>query len=259
MLANPVLAELVARHITEFGERHKTSIEKISLIRLLAKKNPYLFIARQVNTLSDLAQELATATLSSSEETMFGNTLEAIAIDICAVTYGGHKSAAAGIDLEFMDGSCRYLISIKSGPNWGNSSQVKRLKQDFARAVALIRQNNPTVNVLAVNGCCYGSGSTDYGTYRKVCGPSFWELISGDPDLYLRLVEPIRTAASNGFVTERAQLIERLAAELAESWTLLMGNLTGRLLLEGGVGRPKPVPTDCLVRRCSAPSTFLAE
>ena len=219
------LAEIVTEHLTIFGDKRRRSIEGITLRGLLAKKNPYLFIARQVVTPAELAQELVAATLSSSGETMFGNTLEGIAIDICATVYGGQKSAATGIDLEFSRESRRYLVSIKSGPNWGNSSQITRLRQDLSNAVRLVRQNDTTANVLAINGCCYGSSDRDYGDYRKVCGAGFWELISGDPDLYLRLVEPIRTAASNGFIAERTQLVQRLSVDLTVSWLTADGLL----------------------------------
>lgn len=229
------LIGIVGRHLKAFGDRRRVSIAKITLQRLLTKKNPYLFIARQVDTPVELAQELTSATLSSSEETMFGNTLEAIAIDICRAVYGGQKSAATGIDLEFTRDGRRYLVSIKSGPNWGNSSQIARLRQNLANGVKLVRQNDPDANVLAVNGCCYGSAVTDYGDYRKLCGAAFWELISGDPDLYLRLVEPIRTSASNGFIAERDQLVKRLSVELAVSWTTPDGSLDwDRIVRLGG-------------------------
>ena len=231
------LAAIVAKHLEAFGDKRRESINKIVLSKLLAKKNPYLFIARQVETPLELAQELTAATLSSSEETMFGNTLEAIAIDICRAVYGGQKSAATGIDLEFTRDGCRYLVSIKSGPNWGNSTQVRGLRQNLSLGVRLVRQNDPTANVLAVNGCCYGSCDTDYGDYRKVCGAAFWELISGEPDLYLRLVEPIRTSASNGFISERVQLVQRLSRELAVSWAQPDGNLDWDRIVRLGAPR----------------------
>ena len=151
------LGSIVERHVRAFSEKRRTKIEVLSLPKLLMTKNPYLFIARQVNTPADLAEQLVTAALSSSEETMFGNTLEKIAIDICAAAYNGQKSTATGVDLEFFRGGRRYVVAIKSGPNWGNSSQIARLKQNLAGAVRLIRQHDPEANVMAVNGCCYGA------------------------------------------------------------------------------------------------------
>ena len=70
------------------------------------------------------------AHLSSQEETIFGGFLEELAIFICAQVYGGQKSSAEGIDLEFIKDGIRYIVSIKSGPNWGNSNQVARLKDN---------------------------------------------------------------------------------------------------------------------------------
>jgi hypothetical protein len=45
-----------------------------------------------------------------------------------------------------------------------------------------------------INGCCYGRqkrASENKGEYLKLCGQRFWEFISGDEALYLKIVEPI--------------------------------------------------------------------
>jgi hypothetical protein len=72
--------------------------------------------------------------LSSSEEGIFGDWLEGLAIFINEKVYNGWKSGIPGIDLEFDYDDRRYIVTIKSGPNWGNSSQIKRLKDDFRTA-----------------------------------------------------------------------------------------------------------------------------
>ena len=61
----------------------------------------------------------------------------------------GLKSGVTGIDLEFVKDGARYIVSIKSGPNWGNSSQVKDMQStDFRTAARTIRQGNKTaINV----------------------------------------------------------------------------------------------------------------
>ena len=61
------------------------------------------------------------AHLSSQEEGIFGGFLEELAVFICGRVYRGKKSSAEGIDLEFEKDGTSYLVSIKSGPNWGNS------------------------------------------------------------------------------------------------------------------------------------------
>lgn len=39
----------------------------------------------------------------------------------------GRKAGIDGIDLDFDKYGQRYLVAIKSGPNWGNDSQIKKL------------------------------------------------------------------------------------------------------------------------------------
>ena len=46
--------------------------------------------------------------------------------------------------------------------------------------------------IIAVNGCCYGKDNNpDKGEYFKYCGQLFWELISGDEELYVRIIQPL--------------------------------------------------------------------
>jgi hypothetical protein len=75
----------------------------------------------------ELVKQILDAYLSSQEETVFGDFLESLAIYVCSETYGGRKSATEGIDLDFEREGKRYIVSIKSGPNWGNSSQIKKM------------------------------------------------------------------------------------------------------------------------------------
>ena len=228
---------IVARHVEAFTERRRSKIAGLTLRALLIRKNPYMLIARQVEQPGDLAEAIVGAALSSSEETMFGHTLEAIAVDVCAEAYSGLKSAATGVDLEFTREARRYVVSIKSGPNWGNSSQIKKLREELRQAVSTIRQHDPSADVRAVNGCCYGADQPrDLGDYQKLCGAQFWELISGDSDLYRHLIPPIRDAASNGFTGQRAELLQRVSDELAASWTTPDGRLDWPSIVAASAG-----------------------
>ncbi len=231
------LDSIVSAHVASFSERRRTAIQELSPAALISRKNPYLFIARQIATPDELADALVSAALSSSEETMFGRTLEAIAVDICAEQYGGLKSGIEGVDLEFARDGRRHIVSIKSGPNWGNSSQVKKMRADLRRAIATMRQHDRNVELRAVNGCCYGaSPPRDYGDYIKLCGAEFWELISGDANLYRRLIPPIREAASNGFTEQRDSLLRRVRDELAQRWSDADGTLDWPRIVTGTSG-----------------------
>jgi len=187
----------VETNIQMFHQSRLQSLSKIYLPKLLTRKNPYLFKVKNLELASELVKGILEAHISSSEETIFGDWLEGLAIYINRMVYGGRKSSANGIDLEFDKDDVRYLVSIKSGPNWGNSEQIKKMKQSFDSARKTLSTSKSKLNIVAVNGCCYGKCSIELksGNYYKYCGQAFWEFISRDKDLYLKLIEPLGTQA----------------------------------------------------------------
>jgi len=120
--------EYVNGNIVDFHRHRIKSLEDLRLEKLLTK-NPYLFKAKHVVTAGELITGLLEAFLSSSEEKLFGDFLEGLAIFVAQKTSGGHKSSAPGVDLEFFHKNVHYLVSVKSGPNWGNSSQQTKLSR----------------------------------------------------------------------------------------------------------------------------------
>jgi hypothetical protein len=182
----------VEGNIGEFHSRRAESLRNLKLSKVLQRKNPYLFRAKNIMTAQDLVRLLLEAHLSSQEEAIFGEFLEKLAIFVCGKVFGGKKSSAEGIDLEFERDGVTYILAIKSGPNWGNSSQIKRMQESFKKAQRILHTSNQKANIQAVNGCCYGQqGKPDKGDYRKLCGQEFWEFISGDERLYVDIVEPL--------------------------------------------------------------------
>jgi len=194
----------------------------VKLNRILLRKNPYLFKAKNILTAQDLVKSLLDAYLSSQEETLFGEVLERLAIFVCEQIYGGTKSSSEGIDLEFSREGVRYLVSIKSCPNWGNSSQIKKMLDNFQKAKKILGSNVGRANVVAINGCFYGRDNTpDKGTYLKLCGQRFWEFISGDADLYLDIVKPLGVEAkqrNEEFYEMYAKIINLFTVQFAESF-----------------------------------------
>jgi len=183
----------VEDNIGEFHNRLLDTLNKLSLSVILFKKNPYLFRAKASVEAGDIVKGLVDAFLSSREETIFGNWLEGLAIFINGKVYGGRKSSTNGIDLEFDKDNIRYIVAIKSGPNWGNSSQLKKMVSDFNTARRTIKTSGSNIVVEAINGCCYGRDNVPIKTdnYSKLCGQRFWEFISGEENLYLELIEPL--------------------------------------------------------------------
>lgn len=182
----------VEENIEIFHQKRIKSLDQLKLSKILKRKNPYLYKAKNVATAEEIIKGIIDAHISSNEETIFCDWLEGLAIFINKKTYGGFKSGIKGIDLEFDNNNTRCIVNIKSGPNWGNSSQISKMISDFKSAKKTLRTSNSKLNIIAVNGCCYGiDNKSDKGDYFKYCGQSFWEFISGNKDLYLQIIEPI--------------------------------------------------------------------
>lgn len=182
----------VEEHIGSFHEKRISNLKTLKFANILKRKNPYLFRAKNILTSQDLIKTIVDAHLSSQEETIFGEFLERLAIFINQKVYGGFKSSAKGIDLEFEDEGRRFIVSIKSGPNWGNSRQIAQMKTDFKATIKTLRTNTPHKQIIPVNGCCYGrTVNPDKGDYFKYCGKEFWEFVSGIPELYKEIIEPL--------------------------------------------------------------------
>ena len=182
----------VEQNISGFHEKRLNKIKSLKLNEILKKKNPYLFKAKNLHTADEIVKSIISAYLSSSEETMFGDWLEGLVIFINEKVYGGRKSGIKGIDLEFDKNEIRYLVSIKSGPNWGNASQIEKMITNFKTAKKTLRTSNSQLHITCVNGCCYGiDNNPEKGDYLKLCGQNFWEFISGDETLYTDIIEPL--------------------------------------------------------------------
>ena len=214
--------EHVNKNIVDFHDRRLKSLEDLTLSKLL-KKNPYLFRAKNVMTAAELISGFLDAFLSSSEEKLFGDFLEDLAVFVAQQTSGGHKSTAPGVDLEFFNKSIHYVVSVKSGPNWGNSSQQSKLEQDLRNAVRRVRQSRQGLNVQPVLGICYGKVRTTHSSrgYMKVVGQNFWYLISENKNLYTDIIEPIGHQAkehNERFISERSKLSNRMTKAFIEDY-----------------------------------------
>ncbi len=216
------ISRYVEDNISNFHSKKLYSLENLSLKKILRRKNPYLYKAKNVLTSQDIVKGILDAHLSSQEETIFGEFLEGLSIFINKRVYGGAKSSAVGIDLEFEKDEIKYIVSIKSGPNWGNSQQVIKMKEDFKRAKKVLHTNTSKKNIIAVNGCCYGrDNNPDKGEYLKLCGQLFWEFISGEKNLYTDIIEPLGHSAkekNNDFIKAYSQIINKFTFEFSREF-----------------------------------------
>lgn len=207
----------------------------------MKRKNPYLFKAKNIATAQDLIKSLLDAHLSSQEEGIFGGFLEELAIFICSKFYNGKKSAAEGIDIEFEKENTKYIITVKSGPNWGNSQQINRMKDNFRKAKRILRTNTKAIHIIAVNGCCYGRDENlDKGDYLKLCGQRFWEFISGDENLYIDIIEPLGYKAkkkNEDFLAEYSRVINKFTFEFAKRYCDSKGTINWNKLVKFNSGK----------------------
>lgn len=229
----------VNEHIVDFHQRRIKSLEELKLNKLL-KKNPYLFRAKNILTASELVEGLLDAFLSSSEEKLFGDFLENLAIFVAGQTCNGRKSTAPGVDLEFEDRGVHYIVSIKSGPSWGNSSQQSKLADDLQKAVSRLKQSHLGINVQPVLGICYGKTRTGFlRGYLKIVGQNFWYLISHNEHLYAEIIEPIGYRAkehTESFNQQKAGVVNRFIKEFVERFCDESGIIDWEKLVEFNSG-----------------------
>lgn len=187
--------------IRPFYETRMARLESATLPNISKRKNPYLFKAKNIETAGDLAKGVLDAFLSSQEETIFGDLMENLAIHVCEEAFGGKKAEGGkyrSVDLIFERDGKTYIIGIKSGPNWGNADQVSTMKNNLRLAKKIIRSERGAGKIVSVNGCIYGRDNSPHKVYKnselsywKICGQPFWELISGDDQLYKKIIQPL--------------------------------------------------------------------
>lgn len=212
--------DYVETNISTFHQKRLDYVKlKVDLNEILRQKNPYLFRAKNILTAQDLIKGFLDAFLQSQEETLFGQFIEGLAIYVCNKVYGAKKSELTGIDLEFEKDNCIYIVEIKAGWNWGNASQIKQLKINFERAKEQL-QKTTRKQIIAVNGCCFGKNKKPKKEeYFKYCGQQFWELISEDENLYIKIIEPIGHKAkqkNEEFLIAYSQIVNKLTLEFSQ-------------------------------------------
>lgn len=229
------ILQYVESNIGIFHEKRIASLDNLQLSKILKRKNPYLFKAKYVLTADEIIRSIVDAHISSSEEGIFGDWLEGLAIFINGIVYNGWKSGIPNIDLEFDNNGKRFIVNIKSGPNWGNSSQVAKMKSDFKTAQRTLRTSNSNLSIVSVNGCCYGKDSRpDKGDYFKYCGQEFWEFISGDNTLFTEIIEPLGYKAkekNDDFLISYSQMINRFSKEFIDSFCFINGEINWEKLV----------------------------
>ena len=231
------------QNIGTFHQKRIQRLDKLKLSKVLKRKNPYLFRAKYVLTADQLIRGIVDAHISSNEEAIFGDWLEGLAIFVIGKVYSGRKSGITGIDFEFDKNKIRYIVAVKSGPNWANSRQLAEMKTSFKTAIKTLRTSNSNLQVVAVNGCCYGcDNKPDKGDYYKFCGQIFWEFISGNTNLFTEIVEPLGFKAkekNDDFLKSYSKMLNKFTKEFTNEYCKNNGEIDWDKLVRFNSGAKK--------------------
>lgn len=202
--------------LTEFYTSLTSKLEDINLSTILKRKNPYLYRAKGINSATQIVDGILSAFVSSSEETIFGNTFfEPIAI----VVSGGQKAVTEGVDITVDKNNTIYSIAVKSGTSVFNADSRKRQEQNFLAAQKRAQQAHKAY--MPIVGYGYGKkayrGSDKF--YKELAGKDFWHWLTGDPEFYTKIIDYMGTAPDR-FVEKFDDAYTKAENRLVRAFTL---------------------------------------
>lgn len=212
------LEDLVRKSLEDFYRRRVQRLSALKLKDTLRKKNPYLFRAIGMEDAHEIVTGILQAHVSASDEGIFGDAFFEPIARLCS---GGHVSPSPGVDVAIETDVVYKAVAVKSGPNIFNSSQSKRMDDEFkslrSRMLKLHKQFD------ALLGSCYGRKCSDPKSnriYRIRSGQAFWEELTGDPEFYLKLIHMMRDHP------------KQHRAIFDEEWTKAVNRFTREFLIE---------------------------
>lgn len=213
------LKSIIQDRLDVFYNRRINKLSGLDLWETLKSKNPYLFRAVGIQKASEFVEELLKAYMSSSDEGIFGAAFfEPVALAVAK----GSQATQVGMDAVIETDSTYTVLQIKSGPNWGNADQQRKLRQNFEDARTEFLAKNIQKEFRALLGQCYGRTKgepNDKRIHSIRSGQAFWEEITGDSDFYLKLLNlmedyPIRHRPD--FQKEWSKAVNRFTKEFLE-------------------------------------------
>lgn len=178
----------IAEAIRSFYAALIKNVDAVSIRDVMKRKNPYLYKARAVASATEIVDAVLRATVSSSEETIFGNLFfEPLALAVS----GGNKSTAEGLDIDIVHQNVHEVIGIavKSGTSVFNSASKKRQDEDMRKARTRVQQSKG-MHFRGIVGYGYGkkkSSSKGSFIFEELAGQAFWEFLTGDSEFYKKI------------------------------------------------------------------------
>lgn len=184
------LEQKISELLDDFYHRRIERIKTLKLKHTLKRKNPYLYRAIGVQKASEIVEGLLLAYMSSSDEGIFG---DAFFEPLAKFASGGTTSPSEGVDVACETETVYAAIAVKSGTNVFNAQSRRRQIEDFKTLENRLRKLQKHFD--PVVGYCYGKkqqSKNSKAPFRELAGQAFWEMITGDPEFYLRIIQLMR-------------------------------------------------------------------
>ena len=175
--------------------------------------------------------------MSSSDEGIFGDAFFEPIAKICS---GGRVSDGGGIDVTIETSNSYKAISVKSGPNIFNSSQAKRMHDEFMELRSRMYKLHKHFDALLGHG--YGRKKSEPNSkriYRVRSGQSFWEELTGDSEFYIKLVMLMKEYPADHrieFEEEWAKAVNRFDKEFLIEFSRTDGSIDWEKLVRFNSG-----------------------
>lgn len=212
--------------LTEFYTSLTNKLNELDVDAILKRKNPYLYRAKGINSAAQIVDGILSAYVSSSEETIFGNTFfEPIAI----VVSGGQKAVTEGVDITVDKDNTIYSIAVKSGTSVFNADSRKRQEQNFQSAQKRAQQAKKAF--FPVVGYGYGKKKikpSNEKFYKELAGKDFWYWLTGDPEFYTKLIQFMGTHPDQ-YATQFEESYSKAENRMIREFTLKYCNEDGSI------------------------------
>lgn len=224
-------------------------VGKVDIFKMLKQKNPYMYRAFGTNDAHDFVEDILLDAQSSSDETIFGDFFEEVAI---GVSRNSKKSSGSGVDMEIWSDDLREvdLYAVKSGINVYNSSSRERQRQAFNEAIKRLKGYAVTPKV----GYGYGRKKvvkSNKDNFQEEAGEVFWTQISSDPSFYLELIDLVGVSAEQhkiNFDNEWQKCVNRQYKKFMDVFGLDNGSIDWKAIVRYSSAESMPKDIDKKIR-----------
>ena len=200
LTVDPARAEQIVQAFDDFvATPLQANLQKLTG-RDLAKRNPMIYTARAVTSVSQWVEHVLADKETSAIEAHLGTWME----EVARIVSGG-SNPGSGVDLQRNSPANQAtveLYAIQSAPNTKNTGGRKQSRDVNAlrAAAAVLRASKRRVemNIAVLFGRNRSSQLSAHPNITVLASDEFWKKISGIPDFRTRLVRATRLALDDG-------------------------------------------------------------